>query len=91
MDGFDEIRLCAPGPGKCRVCAGVHDPGQPHDRDSFFYKHWFYRRHRRFPSWADAMAHCDDAVKAEAAAKLRRRGIAIESGGSGGDGLDQHQ
>lgn len=81
MDSFEEIRIRAPGPGACRICAAVHRPDQPHDRDSLYYQNWFYKRYRRFPTWADAMAHCTDAVKAEYKSLLGRRGINTEEGG----------
>lgn len=101
MDSFEDIRVNAPGPGACKICAAVHSPEQPHDRDSLYYQYRFRKRHRRFPTWDDAMAHCTDTVKAAYRVVLAKRGITInpatpaESGASddrkGGDdatGLD---
>ena len=84
MDSFEEIKIRAPGPGSCKLCATVHTPDQPHDRDSLYYQNWFRRRYKRFPTWADAMAHCTDKVKAEYTVKLAERGITIEKGGDDG-------
>lgn len=84
MDSFEEIKIKAPRPGACRICATVHDPGRPHDRDSLYYQNWFRKRHKRFPTWTDAMAHCTEAVKAEYTAVLAKRGITIEKGGDDG-------
>lgn len=88
MDSFEEIKIKAPGPGACRKCATIHDPDQPHDRDSLYYQNWFRKRHKRFPTWTDAMAHCSDEVKAAFTATLARRGIVIEIGGEDGKRLD---
>lgn len=84
MDSFEEIKIKAPRPGACKICATVHKPGQPHDRDSLYYQNWFRKRHKRFPTWADAMAHCTEDVKAEYTAILAKRGIVIEKGGDDG-------
>lgn len=74
-EGMDEIRITAPAPGLCPVCATRHDPHDPHDRDSLFYQNQFYRKYRRFPTWGDAMAHCDEATRTAWRKKLARRGI----------------
>ena len=67
---MDRIRIIPPGPGKCRICAAKHDAQEPHDRNSLYYQNWFYKKHRRFPTWEDAMASCPDDVKAEWREKL---------------------
>ena len=51
-----DVALCAPGPGKCRVCATVHEKWEPHRANSFYYMYRFYRVHRRFPTKEDAEA-----------------------------------
>lgn len=81
---MEEIRIKPPGPHACRICATVHRPEYPHDRDSLYYQNWFYRRHKRFPTWFDAMAHCSEKIRAEYTETLARRGIVVEKGG--GDG-----
>ena len=45
-------------PGTCPDCAVEHDPRQPHNAQSLFYKYAFYADHGRWPTWGDAMAHC---------------------------------
>ena len=77
MDAPEETRVSAPGPGKCPVCAAVHDPMDPHDRDSLYYQMRFRRRHKRFPTWADAMAHCSREKQEEWRAKLEAEGIPV--------------
>jgi hypothetical protein len=64
-------------PGTCPMCAVVHDPGQPHNQQSLAYQHNFYDRHGRLPTWADAMAHCTDEVKAVWKASLAEHGVVV--------------
>ena len=57
-DAMEEIRITAPGPGRCPICAAMHGKAQPHDRYSLYYMMRFYRKHNRFPTEADAAQHC---------------------------------
>lgn len=82
-EGMDEIRITAPAPGLCPVCATRHDEQAPHDRESLYYQNKFYRENHRFPTWADAMAHCDPAKKAAWTEKLKKRGIFLEETADG--------
>ncbi|MBQ8087044.1 MAG: hypothetical protein IJ234_01315 [Clostridia bacterium] len=61
---MDKVVLLPPKPGTCSECAAAHNPEQPHDRDSLYYQMRFHQKHGRFPTWADAMAHCSEDVKA---------------------------
>lgn len=63
MDNFEHIKICPPMPGACKVCATFHAPDLPHDRDSLYFVIQFRRRYKRFPTWDDAMAHCDTATR----------------------------
>ena len=56
--------MLPPHPEKCQVCAVRHHPGDPHNRDSLYYQMRFYQDSQRFPTWDDAMAHCDAATQA---------------------------
>lgn len=60
---FENILILPPKPGVCQICAVAHDPKMPHNRDSLYYQVRFHHQHRRFPTWWDAMSHCDDHVK----------------------------
>ena len=64
-------------PGACPVCAGDHAPEQPHNQQSLFYQMSFYKQHGRFPTWADAMAHCTPEVQDAWRTALRERGIVL--------------
>lgn len=68
-----EIKITALTPGRCKVCATMHRPEEPHDRSSLFYLVRFYQKHRRFPSWEDAMSHCTEERKAALREELSAR------------------
>ena len=82
---IDEITVSAPGPGTCPVCATKHDPSDPHDIRSVYYATQFHRKNKRFPTWADAMAHCSELTKAVWMQKLTDQGVSPEE-----LGVDKH-
>jgi len=67
--------MLPPSPDKCPQCAVEHKPEEPHWRTSMFYDIWFHQQHGRYPTWADAMAHCTPEVQAAWRIELERRGI----------------
>lgn len=85
MDSMEVIKIMPPGPGTCRVCAAMHAPGLPHDRDSLYYQNWFHKRNGRFPTWSDAMSHCSESTRRRFIEVLARSGITVEAEG-GSDG-----
>jgi hypothetical protein len=50
--------LMPPRPGTCEVCGREHDPQLPHDAQQLYYQYAFYGATGRWPTWADAVAHC---------------------------------
>ena len=62
-------------PGVCPKCGRDHEDSFPHDRDSMLYQYTFYDENGIFPSWADAMAHCSEGVKAYWMEQFAARGI----------------
>jgi hypothetical protein len=50
--------------GECPECGKIHDATQPHNAQSLFYQYSFYGKHGRWPTWADAIAHCDADTQA---------------------------
>ena len=78
----DRISIEAPRPGACPLCAMTHDPSGPHDRNSLYYQMRFYRQHRRFPTWNDAMAHCSGPVQMKTWQELIDNGVIPEDYGS---------
>lgn len=65
-------------PGACPKCAVKHDPKLPHNRDSLAYQYMFYDENGRWPTWADAMAHCSDEIKAFWQEQLEAYGVKID-------------
>ncbi len=63
--------------GTCPECAVRHDPIQPHNRDSLAYQYKFYAQHGRWPTWADAMAHCSKEIKEYWTQALKERGVEV--------------
>ena len=72
-NSIEEIRVVPLMPGACPVCATKHKKNAPHDKDSLYYQSRFYRTHRRFPTWEDAMTHCDEKTKASIRKKIYGR------------------
>ena len=69
--------MAPPRPGTCPECAVDHDPAYPHNRDSLFYQYKFFAANNRWPTWADAMMHCDQAMKDMWIEKLREMGVDV--------------
>lgn len=58
--------------GTCPVCATSHLPDEAHNAQSLFYGMRFKMLHHRDPTWADAVAHCSDAMKTMWTEELKR-------------------
>lgn len=71
--------IMPPAPDVCQECAVKHDPRMPHNRDSLYYQYAFYAKEGRWPTWADAMAHCPDEVKEVWIDELTKRGVDVGS------------
>jgi len=56
------FNILPPAKGTCEVCAVKHDVLLPHNAQSLYYQYAFYGAVGRWPTWADAAAHCDDAM-----------------------------
>jgi hypothetical protein len=51
--------MIMPAPaGTCPECAHDHPPELPHNQQRLHYQYTFYAQHGRWPTWADAIAHC---------------------------------
>ena len=69
-----KLKLLPPNSG-CPECATEHDPTQPHNWLSPYYQFYFYQQHGRWPTWADAMAHCACETQALWKACLAEEGL----------------
>jgi len=72
------MQLLPPPRGTCPICATAHAPDQPHNAQSMYYLYRFYGVRGRWPTWADALAHCTAEVKANWERQLRARGLWTE-------------
>lgn len=66
--------LLPPHKDCCPVCAVKHDPALPHNAQSIYYQYRFYGIRGRWPTWADALAHCDERTRRDWEIVLRDRG-----------------
>jgi len=69
-------------PGACPECALEHLPTWPHNQQSLYYQYHFRERHGRWPTWADAMAHCDEETSKYWTRELERMGLLPPEGGT---------
>lgn len=67
-------KVIPPPADKCQICAGTHEPHEPHNAQSMYYQMIFQNMVGRSPTWADAMAHCDDGMKRQWTALLKDAG-----------------
>lgn len=63
--------------GQCQECAVEHDPALPHNQQSLFWQYHFMERNGRWPTWADAMAHCSPEMKAFWIEELAKHGVVV--------------
>jgi hypothetical protein len=68
------FQILPPTENVCQVCGVDHPDDQPHDWTSLVYQYQFYARQSRWPTWADAAAHCQAVIQAMWKAELERRG-----------------
>ncbi len=65
--------LMPPPAGKCQICAADHVPENAHNAHSLYYQYAFYGAVGRWPTWADAIAHCEPYVADQWRAALKER------------------
>jgi len=76
-EGKSEFILMPAKKGTCPICAVAHEAHLPHNRDSLYYQTRFYMEHKRNATWADAMAHCTDEMKAFWIKSLKKAGVKV--------------
>jgi hypothetical protein len=69
------MMLLPPGPDVCPICAVKHETNQAHDCQSLYYQYRFYGVRHRWPTWADAVAHCTPELRAAWERELRKVGV----------------
>ncbi len=66
--------LLPAAPGLCEQCAVDHPPEEPHNRQSIYYQYWFRSHRGRWPTWRDAIAHCEPEIREFWEEELRKEG-----------------
>ncbi len=65
-------------PNVCQECAGKHRPNEPHNKNSLYYQYHFKAEYGRWPTWEDAIAHCEERIKKMWREELTKLGAAIK-------------
>lgn len=71
------MTLLSPRPELCQCCATDHPEEAPHNQNSVHWHYWFYGQKGRWPTWHDAMAHCDDTTKERWTRVLSKYGVIV--------------
>ena len=58
------MTLLPPRPDVCQTCAVDHQAHEAHNAQSIYYAVGFLMKYGRDATWADAVAHCAEAVRA---------------------------
>jgi len=66
-------------PDACPICNIKHEPNKPHDATSMYYLYRFYGIRGRWPTWADAVAHCSQEMREGWEQALREHGAWTET------------
>lgn len=72
------MMLLPPRPGVCPICAHDHAPDQPHNAQSLYYQYRFFGVRGRWPTWADAIAHCAPVLQEQWRTILEEKGYWTE-------------
>ena len=59
------MMLLPPAKDTCPICATKHVPELPHNQQSLYYQYRFYGIRGRWPTWADAVAHCAPKMQSD--------------------------
>lgn len=68
------MMLLPPAQGTCAICAVKHKATEPHNCQSLYYQYRFYGIRGRWPTWADAIAHCNPKIQAAWKEALQEKG-----------------
>lgn len=72
------MMLLPPAKGSCPICAVKHASSDPHNAQSLYYQYRFYGVRGRWPTWADAVAHCEPSLAAIWKEALQEKGAWTE-------------
>jgi hypothetical protein len=60
--------------GQCSECGHKHEVASPHNL-TMYYRYSFYAKNNRWPTWADAIAHCEANLRELWKQELIARGV----------------
>lgn len=87
------FRMLPGPPGTCEWCHVKHDQDQPHNQQSLSYQIKFKAANGRWPTWTDAMAHCEQTVQKQWRQELIRiiteRGLELPEDLRDGSGIQK--
>lgn len=75
LNNIGQLILLPPEEDVCQVCATKHKPEEPHNAKSLYYQIVFFEKNQRYPTWSDALSHCDEETKKAWEKELRRRNV----------------
>lgn len=70
--------MLPPNPDVCQECAVKHEPDMPHNQQSMFWQYNFLGKHGRWPTWADALAHCTPEMQQHWIRELAKHGVTVQ-------------
>lgn len=82
--------LAPPPAGVCPICAFDHAASEPHNAQSLYYQMAFEHLNGRAPTWADAAAHCVEAVQVKWRRAFRTLGHAWTEPPAGVATIEHH-
>ncbi len=65
-------KVAPPPADHCQICSRKHDTAEPHDAQQVYYQVVFESMIGRPPTWADAIAHCNEMIREVWERELRR-------------------
>lgn len=78
IDLLKEGTMLPPPSGTCQECAVKHIPEDAHDGSSLYYQYAFRKQHGCWPTWKDAIAHCEPERKKFWIEQLKKHDIDAE-------------
>ena len=61
--------------GLCPICGADHETELPHNAQSLYYQMAFKGSQGRWPTWADALAHCSEEMRGVWKTALSEKGV----------------
>lgn len=76
LGGFQLLKGRVPD-GQCAECLTKHEVTQPHNQQSLQYQYGFMEKHGRWPTWYDALRHCESKMRESWIGALKAAGAQL--------------